>query len=136
MAEKNKLELEKLQVEIQNLKKPWWKKAEYLNLFMTGIIAAFTLIYALASGILDIKSERLQLEKKMLENDIFLFRLKRDTLIEENAKLKKQIYVTKDSLVSVLFQLQKSNDTLVQKLNYLESEKIRLSSIEKIYKSD
>lgn len=136
MDDRERLEVEKLQIEIQNLRKPWWKRAEFLSMGLTGIIAILSLFYAFSTGILDAKSERLELQKAKLEREITLFEQRRDTLIEENARLRQLMFSSKDSLVSLLFGYQASSDSMKKKLSRLESEKQRLAEIERVYLTD
>lgn len=69
IGSKNEYEVKKLDLEIKELQKPWWKKHTYLGILLTTLIAGATAFGAFRSGVFDVKYERLQLEKVKLELD-------------------------------------------------------------------
>jgi hypothetical protein len=74
---RHKLEIKKLEKEIQQLSEPWWKR-NVTSLFQL-IVAILALLVGYITGFFDVRAERLDLEATRLEN-------KRDSL---------QIYIQK-----------------------------------------
>ena len=65
---------------------------------MPTILAIFSLLYAITSGLFSSKQDLLELNKKRLETDVAAFQSQKDTLTATNNLLKMQISNYNDSL--------------------------------------
>ncbi|MBN2571417.1 MAG: hypothetical protein JXA68_04760 [Ignavibacteriales bacterium] len=74
---KENLELEKLKQEIKNLKR---SKFDWIYKIATIIIAFLSITYAWQSDLFNVQSQRLEIDKKILEYDIRIFTAKRDSI--------------------------------------------------------
>jgi hypothetical protein len=74
---KLEFEIEKIQIEIKDLKNGWFKPNVILNVLI--LITGFVSIVFL-TRITDIKNERLLLEKETLKHDIVIFKQTRDSI--------------------------------------------------------
>lgn len=99
---KDDLEKEKIDLEIKELKRKWYKKKEYLQILLPTIIAFFSLIYAIVTGFFSTKYEQFELKKEQLKTETLYFEQKKEQLLSNNASLK----TSNDSLAEVL---QKKN---------------------------
>lgn len=93
------LEEEKLKLEIQELKKPWWKKLSY-TLIITGLAVIGSIAWTLGSGILDKRRISLDNEKTLLEIEIHEFTGQRDSLLMVMDNLQDSIQNVRDSLIN------------------------------------
>ena len=118
------LEKEKLRLEIVELKKPWYKKSNYLGILLSFTIAIFTIIWTFKSGIFDKKYENLKLERNILTIEIKEFNVRKDSI-------QKAYYLTKDSLKKL------RNDFKTKELelsrNYQEKEKLIIDKLNPNY---
>jgi hypothetical protein len=96
--QKEDLEREKLILEIQQLKNPWWKKPAYVLAALPTLLAVLSLIYGFANGYfqatatkLENQKHDLQVQKDKLEADIKEFSTRRDELEQTNKELKMQV---------------------------------------------
>lgn len=88
------LEEEKLELEIKELKRSSYWKPEYLKIYLTLAFLVFTLVIAYKTGILDLKSENLKLERNRLVLEIADFE-------KEKIEVQNQIRALKDSLKNI-----------------------------------
>lgn len=79
------LQDKKLELEIKELQRPFWQK--YFSVILTTALAITTVIFGFASGIFDIKYERLQLEKTQLQRDVNEFQQTKEELMVSNLRL-------------------------------------------------
>gem|GEM_PF-3427683 len=96
--DKQELENEKLRLEIDYLKKAWYRKPEMLRVVLPTILAIFSLIYAISTGFFSSKQEILELKKAQLTLEISEFEKEKIAIIETNNKLKKRTKQLNDSL--------------------------------------
>src|SRR3954454_1174155 len=68
--EKARLELERLHLEVVQLKAPWWKKPPYLAVLVPIAISTFTFISVWSTGWFDQKRIQLAGEKKQLDIEV------------------------------------------------------------------
>ncbi|MCD6068275.1 MAG: hypothetical protein K0S33_3101 [Bacteroidetes bacterium] len=125
LMKKEKLEEERLKLEIQDLKRHWLKKPQYLQVLLPTTLAIFSLLYAITSGLFSAKQELLELNKKLLEADILAFQKEKKQLIITNDSLKSQIGKYNDSLQNRNLILKKYEKTFVK-----EQEKIQTLNYE------
>lgn len=105
-----KLQKEKLRLEIENLKKKWYKKSDFLKVLLPTTLAIFSLIYALTSGFFSTKSELLELKKEQLQSEITEFE-----------KDKTKLLITNKNLLAKRSQLYDSIKLLSDKSNNYEN---------------
>lgn len=78
--QKEQLELEKLRLEVGELKLSWWKRPVYLGLAIPIVLALLTFLTALLTGWFDEKREQLEDQKKILTLEVHELRRERDQL--------------------------------------------------------
>lgn len=81
--DRKQLELEKISLEIVELKKSWWKKVEYLRIIIPSLLALISILLAFNSGLVDLSKKELEIEKKQLVYDISKFNDRKDSLYSE-----------------------------------------------------
>ncbi|MCP4296395.1 MAG: hypothetical protein GY786_12375 [Proteobacteria bacterium] len=113
------LEIKKLDIEIAQLRLPWWKKPSYLGVFLPVAIATLTLAGAVFTGYFDAERVRLKNEKILLvkENKV---------LADQSKDLKKQIVILKEIGTSITDNFSKSLIALTAIANQKDSEIQRL----------
>ncbi|MDZ7649812.1 MAG: hypothetical protein U5K54_23215 [Cytophagales bacterium] len=94
----DELQREKIELEIKDLKREWYKRKDYLQILLPTTLAMLSLVYALVSEFLSSKYEQLQLQKEQLKLEVLYFEEKKQTLILSNTNLT----MLKDSLVNSL----------------------------------
>jgi hypothetical protein len=114
--DKEALERWKLELEIANLRKPWYKNLEMWKVIIPAVAIVLSLIYTFSSGWINIEKSKLELKKEKLNKEIDQFSQKSDSI--------SKILMLKDSLVEVsqLFidSLEKSRDELISMVNLLK----------------
>ena len=72
----DELEKQKVALEIEQLREPWWKRPGYLAIALPGLLALATLIVGVSTGyfknqydLIQVKNEKTQLEERVLEQD-------------------------------------------------------------------
>lgn len=132
------LQREKVELEIKDLKREWYKRKDYLQVLLPTTVALLSLIYALVSGFFNTKYEQLQLQKEQLKLEVLYFEEKREELILSNASLA----TSKDSLVNSLknerSEMGSLRSTLAQKQNEIRQREIQLTELKsrKVYYED
>jgi cell division protein FtsB len=111
------LEEEKLELEIKELKRHWIKNPQYLQILLPTILAIFSLLYAITSGLFSSKQELLELNKKQLETDITAFQKQKENLVSTNNSLKKEIAKYNDSLKNKNLILKKYENSFTTERN-------------------
>ena len=97
----------------------------YLQVLLPTILAIFSLLYAITSGLFSSKQELLELNKKQLETDIAAFQKQKDNLTSTNNVLKIQISQYNDSLRNKDLILKKYENSFTKerdKINALNEE--------------
>ncbi len=115
------LEKEKVQLEIDELKRHWLKNPNYLQVLLPTILALFSLLYAITSGLFSSKQELLELNKRQLETDITNFQKEKTTLIRTNNQLKTQIGYYNDSLDNKNLILKKYEASFTKERQKIQS---------------
>lgn len=88
--EKQKLEEEKLKLDIIELKKPWYTKSNYLQVLLPTTVAIGSLLYAITSGVFSTKYDQLQLQKEQLKLETLYFQEKKDSIMAQTDILLKK----------------------------------------------
>lgn len=120
------LEKEKVQLEIDELKRHWLKNPHYLQVLLPTILAIFSLLYAITSGLFSSKQELLELNKRQLETDITNFQKEKTTLIGTNNQLKTQIGYYNDSLENKNLILKKYEASFTKERQKIQSLNIEV----------
>ncbi len=84
---KDSLELEKLRLEISRLQSRWWQQPTFLGIFIPAIVGLVTLWLSFPKELLDVRWERLELQRDLLERDIREYTLQKDSLFATNTRL-------------------------------------------------
>lgn len=117
-AQKIHLENEKLLLEINSLKRPWWQRPSHLAIILPSLIGIGSLIFAIASGLLDRRFERLKYERAKLDWEIIETEKLREGIEAERAIYIYRFEHLRDSLDLVLAEmydnLQQSESTFSQ----------------------
>jgi hypothetical protein len=121
---KEKLEIEKLKLEIKNEKKPFYKKISFYSALAPIVVSIVAVIFSLYSGIFERESKILDLRKENLKFEINLFIKQKDSLLTIVNKLKGE----KDSLFKNYDSISQENR--LQELK-LENSKDRITEISK-----
>src|SRR5687767_2687642 len=99
------LEKEKLQLEIAELSRAWWKKPAYIGAALPTILALMTIVYGFVTGYFQSEFRRLQNDKAVLERE-------KATLVQENARLKTEISAIRDEKAQVAVETDKAKARL------------------------
>lgn len=84
MRNLDELQKEKIQLEIDELNKAWYKRKDYLQIALPATLALFSLIYAIVSGFFSSKYEQYQLQKEQLRLEVLYFEQKKEGLLKNN----------------------------------------------------
>jgi hypothetical protein len=143
--EKGKLLLEqkKIELEIKELERRWYKKTTFWVSAFPAILTISSLVWAFCSGLLNVKAEQLSLKKNELEFDIKRFEVQKDTLkwtIQQitnerdslQSKLGKDIAALKNgnSKQSVYIKFLKEQNVQLQKQNTMYLRQTALTQLE------
>jgi PHD/YefM family antitoxin component YafN of YafNO toxin-antitoxin module len=120
------LQSEKLELEILELKKSWYKKPAYLSILLTAFIALATILATLKSGIIDKERKTLELQKAILTFDIREFELKKKHLVDS-------IKVFKDSVLELR---RKEVEFVLKYKEYKKREELYIQRLQGEVKKD
>lgn len=81
------LQARKLDLEIKELSRPWWKKPAYLSALFPLFLGVLTIFVAYNRGFFDTEAARLELKRERLQRDVDAFTAERDRLITNNKDL-------------------------------------------------
>jgi hypothetical protein len=116
---KEELEREKLLLEIEQLKEPWWKKPVYMLAALPTLLAALSLIYGFANGYfqatatkLENQRHDLQVQKDKLEADV------------------KEVAATKEKLALQVEQLERTREVYEEEAKMADEAYRRWSTAE------
>jgi hypothetical protein len=85
------LEEEKIRLEINNLRKPFFKKISFWSSISPILVGAFAILWAFLSGWFDNQNDLLEIKKENLKYDISVFEKDKDSLQFQMEKLNFQI---------------------------------------------
>jgi hypothetical protein len=86
-AETDRLTRHKLQLEIDELSRPWWKKTAYLAVFLPTILTMLTIWQAYRTGVFDAQSKLRQADSELLQVKEIQLGGKVETLQKEESAL-------------------------------------------------
>lgn len=92
------LEKDKLELEIRELSKPWYKIPRWWTIIITGAAVVGTLFLSWATGLISVQREHLENEKALLGIEIHEFEGQRDLLLLDMMLLNDSIQRIGDSL--------------------------------------
>ena len=110
---KEQLEIEKLKLEIQNEKKPFYKKISFYSYLSPVAVSIVAIVFSISSGFFENESKLLDLRKENLRNEISLFEKK------------------KDSLLTSINELKNERDSIYKENKNLKSQNIKLELLSK-----
>lgn len=114
-AQRERLETEKLLIEIEQLKRPWYKKLDIYQILLPSSIALISVGYAIFSGFLDLTRKDLEIEKKQLIYDIDKFNDRKDELNAEYDSIKLAYATVQEEFNLVKGDLDRAIQTLSSK---------------------
>jgi len=103
---KEQLQIEKLKLEVNSLKRTWWKNPTYIGIFIPAFLTLISLVYAISTGFFDKKYERYRVEKASLKLEILKF--------EDE---KKSILYQRDSALTLVNNLKVEMEILRAQIN-------------------
>jgi|GEM_PF-2447186 len=131
MSNKDKLEEEKLKLEIKKLKTPAFRDLELWKILIPTLAILVSLYYTFGKGLLDSEKSRLELQKDQLKLEITQFEM-RKTQIEDTTKIKD---IQKNNVIFEITKLEISKDSLIKQiinykkyLNQTKSENYNIKS--------
>src|ERR1700743_3280751 len=111
------LEDQKLELEIEALKKPWYKKPEFLSISINLFIGIATAGILYFNGAFDFKNLELKIEREKLEQDISKFTTQKVVLQKSNKELTLQVQVLNGKIA----KSKNDSSELTANLNDLKS---------------
>jgi hypothetical protein len=144
---KDQYEMEKVRLEVRDLQRTWYFK--HIQLALTVTVGVIGMIYAISSGLFDVKRATLTLEKAQLEYDVKVFTeqkanldtlmrrstLRNDTLLsagmalrEENRMLNDEVLARKREVAvaqAALLPAEQRAEALAKAMEVLEQEHAR-----------
>jgi len=78
---KEQLEFEKLKLEIENERKPFYKKLSFYSYLSPVAVSIAAIIFSISTGFFENESKLLDLRKENLKNEISLFVMQKDSLL-------------------------------------------------------
>lgn len=114
-------EQEKLKLEIENLRKPWYKNFEFWKVVIPTIAILVSLYFTFGKGIIDSQKEKLEVQKAQLKLEITQFEIRRGQIKEDVDSIEKQ-------LIRKEYELKTLNNSLDSISNKVAFYKKELSS--------
>lgn len=102
------LEEQKLLLEIDQLRLPWWKKPAYMAAVLPAAIGVFSLIYALSSGFFNRTYAKFEIEQKLYEYNKRQFDDEVDSAHRVQDSLRKLWKSENDSLIKKYIKSQQN----------------------------
>lgn len=122
---KEQLEVEKLELEILNGKKPLYKKLSFYSALSPIVFSIVAILFSLFSGLFEMESKILTIKKENLKYEINNFENKKETLISITDNLKNE----KDSLLLENNDLRSQNSKMKSLSTKLTKELNQLKKI-------
>jgi hypothetical protein len=110
------LEREKLTLEIEQLKQPWWRKPPYILAALPTLLAIVSLIYAFANGYFQEVAIKLENQRHDLEREIKVFTKEKEELMAQIKAFDQQ----KEDLTRFIEQQQHSKKELLEEIQILK----------------
>jgi DNA repair ATPase RecN len=110
---KRRLESRKIELEIKDLERPFWKRPVYVLAGLPTVLAVVTLSVGVFNGYFSASLTKLENQKFAVEAEIKEFEVRRDTLHAENDRLKRE----NDSVEEKINSIEKRHDSQLVDLN-------------------
>ncbi len=127
MSDSKKLEAEKLQLEINELRNPFYKRIDFWKAIFPMLAIIATIIVTFCTGILDARMEILSSKKSKLELEILQF----DTL---KVKILNEIKILRNTKNSLSLQVERQNAIINNAEKTLQHQKISIKNLAKTLK--
>ncbi len=139
---KEELERKKIELEIKDLERPFWKRPVYVLAALPTLLAVVTLSVGLFNGYFSASLTKLENQKHDLEVEVKQFQARRTELHTENEELRKekgtlearikQLQMTSEGQVTILekkrLELEEISNTLSQQNENLLAQKRQLEN--------
>lgn len=133
---KEKLEAEKLNLEIKKLKQPWYRNIELWKIIIPTVAIVVSLYFTFGKGLLDSEKQKLEIQKEQLKLEILQFEKKRSDIIDSIA-LKD---VERQQLINLINNYKNTKDSLTLSIRNLHSQtsvlKKENENIKSVYSKD
>jgi uncharacterized protein HemX len=129
---KEELERAKILLEIEELKKEWWKKPTYIAALFPTVLALATLIYGFTNGYFQASFIKLENQKYDLQNEIKAFEAEKTALRKQVEENETAVKATKAKIEEADAELKTQKDNLREVLLLLENMKLELNNNESI----
>ncbi len=106
------LEVEKLEAEISELRRPWYTKMSVITPISSLLVAIFAILYGYFSGLFNNQSLYLENKKHDLQNEIIFFEKQKDSLKNSIAFNQKIATFTRDSLLILKGEIRQADSTM------------------------
>jgi len=131
----DELEKQKVALEIEQLREPWWKRPGYLAIALPGLLAFATLIVGVSTGffrnqydLIQIKNEKAGLEQRLLEQDKQKLNQEKEVLKTSIGDLEdKKRVLTQESLANQL-KFQQEQQRLSGELQKINNDRLMVFS--------
>jgi chromosome segregation ATPase len=111
-------EQEKLKLEIENLRKSWYKNFEFWKVVIPTIAILASLYFTFGKGIIDTQKEKLEIQKAQLKLEITQFEIRRGQIKEDVDIIEKEL-IRKEYQLKVL---NRSLDSISNKVAFYKKE--------------
>ena len=122
MEGKENLEIEKLQLEVAQLRNRWWTKSAYLGLLLPIIIAILSFLTAQSTGYFDKEKEKLGKEKEVLMAEVKILTERKSNLEVHISKIQNAHKVLQNSISKIVESrsVSGSAETAQQNIAFIE----------------
>src|SRR5688572_5240612 len=117
------LNKEKISLEIEKLKSPWYKNLELWKTIIPTVAILLSLYFAFGKGTLDSQKERLELQKEQLKLEILTFENQKNEISKSITTSKEELSETNEKIVEQLLVSDSLKKIIVRLKNQIESQK-------------
>src|SRR5437867_11630713 len=127
----DELEKQKVALEIEQLREPWWRRPGYLAIALPGLLAFATLIVGVSTGffknqydLIQIKNEKAGLEQRLLEQDKQKLNQDKDTLKANIGELEDRKRVLSQESAANELKFQREQQRLAGELQKINNDRL------------
>jgi exonuclease VII small subunit len=124
------LERTKIQLEIDRLRRPWYRNLDFYKTLIPSLAAILTVLFAFFSGFLDKRKLELEIDKKQLIYDISTFTHTRDSLYDAYNEKVGELNQTVQELHSVELRLEDISWSLLAAKDSVRDARDQLSRLQ------
>jgi hypothetical protein len=95
----DELNKEKISLEIEKLRSPWYKNLELWKIVIPTVAILLSLYFTFGKGMLDSQKERLELQKEQLKLEILTFENQKNEILKSITNSKDELSETNDKIV-------------------------------------